>query len=152
MGIIKPLVQAACICENVLLDKDGVASLIRIIDQISVEIPEGIPKAMRLQAGFPIQIFVRIGSGDLIENGTLSIHGVRPDGTRHGKIEAKVELKGAQHGTQVRSGFTVVDPQRGIYWFEVYWNNDLLTKMPLEVKLAAPPNPNLLAATPNAPS
>jgi hypothetical protein len=133
----KPLVQAACICENVLLDKDGPASLIRIIDQITVHIPSNAPKG--IPAGFPVQLFVRVGSGAFKGSGEISVQPKRPDGTRGGRIVAPIELLGEQRGVQFKSGFHVINPQQGVYWFDVLWNGEFLTSIPLEVTLAEAP-------------
>lgn len=141
MGNPKPLIQAACICDNIIIDGEGVATLIRIIDKIQVNIPTGLPAG--LQAGFPLNIFVRVGAGEARGSGTVSIQARKPDGKSGGKAISHAVFSETHHGVQVKTQFQVVGPQDGIYWFDVLWNDELLTSFPLEVKLVAEPVPSV---------
>jgi hypothetical protein len=149
MGKKKPLIQAACICENVLIDADGTASLIRIIDKFQATVPKDLPEG--IPAGFPVKIFIRLGSGNFKGKGTLSIQSKRPDGTIGGKVDVPVDLPGGTQGVQINTGFLVLKPQNGVYWFDVSWDDEILTSFAGEVILVeGPPTPaaTSLTATP----
>lgn len=131
MSNSKPFIQAACICENILFDKDNVASLIRIVDKFEIEVPDNLPPNVPL--GFPIVMFVRIKLGD-IKTGTISVQARRPDGTQGSRQNIPVP-EGSHDGAQFKTSFHVLNPQAGVYWFDVFWENELLTSVPMTVVL-----------------
>jgi hypothetical protein len=133
----KPFVQVACICENILIDKDEAASLIRIVDKFQAHLPKNAPA--NIPAGFPVQIFIRLGSGDIKGPGKVSIQGRRPDETMGGRAEFAVEMPGGARSIQIKTGFVILNPQNGFYWFDVSWNDELLTSIPAEVTLVEVP-------------
>ena len=137
MGNTKPFVQAACLCENVLIEKDGVPSLIRLIDKIDAQIPKDKPAD--IPSGFPVTFFIRLGSAEALGSGKILIQPKRPDGTLGGKIEVEVALPGKGHGVQFKAPFMVLNPQAGFYWFNVFWNGDFITSFPMEVTLTEVP-------------
>ena len=134
----KPFVQAAFICEQLLLEKDDVVSAIRIVDNFQAKIPKNLPEGM--PAGFPINIFIRLGSGDIKGPGRISVQSRRPDGTLGGKAETTVEFPGGGRGIQFKTGFHVLAPQNGLYWFDVYWNDEILTSISAEVTVVEGPS------------
>jgi hypothetical protein len=136
------MVAVACICENVLLGSDNIASLIRIVDKFEAQIPKGLPPTIPI--GFPLNIFIRLtfveipGAGEAV----ISVQAKKPDGTFGGKAVTPVHLNPDTRTVQVRTGFHVLAPQNGFYWFDVYWNDEMLTSILAEVKLvevATPP-------------
>lgn len=139
MGSTKPFVEVACICEQVIIDKTNVASIIRIVDQFSAEIPENLPPAF--PPGFPITIYVRLKSGGPARSGKVTVQAKRPDGTLGGKIEANMKFEAPQHGVHFQSQFHIVKPQDGVYWFEVYWDEEHLTSFSAHVTVKSVPMP-----------
>lgn len=131
MANSKPFIQAACICENVLFEKDDVASIIRIVDKFDIEIPDNLPP--NVPFGFPISMFIRIKLGGL-KSGTMSIQSRRPDGTQGGRQNIPIP-EGDHDGAQFRTAFHVLKPQAGEYWFDVLWENELLTSVPMTVTI-----------------
>jgi hypothetical protein len=129
----KPFVQAACLCENVILEPNGVASLIRIVDKFEVTIPEDLPLA--LPPGFPVTMFIALKSGDMKGTIKIRIQARRPDGTFGDSIEWPVALTGGSQGGQLRVNFTILNPQTGLYWFDVLFGDELLTSVPADVKV-----------------
>lgn len=131
MGNTKPFVQAACICENVLFDKDNVASVIRIVDKFDIEVPDNMPAD--LPFGFPITMFIRIKFSG-VKEGVISVQARRPDGTQGGRQNVPIP-KGEHDGAQFKTAFHVLKPQNGVYWFDVLWENELLTSVPMTVAI-----------------
>ena len=124
----KPYLQMACICENILLDKDGVASLIRIVDKFQAHVPKELPPG--IPAGFPLNIFIRLASGGFKGLGKVRIQGRRPDGTLGGKVETDVESPGGNAGMQIKTGFHVITPQSGVWdltkWDQASWSTNII--------------------------
>ena len=66
----KPFVQAACICEKVLVEPDKVASLIRVVDTYFLERPKE-PLPPNVEARLDLTIFVSLKSGDVTGYGRV---------------------------------------------------------------------------------
>ena len=65
MANAKPLVQVACLCERVLQEKDGVFSLIRVVDTYTVsKLPQTAPPDMK--QAIELNAFVSLKSGDFV--------------------------------------------------------------------------------------
>jgi hypothetical protein len=129
MANSKPLLSVACACENVLLDKNNVVSIIRIVENLEAQVPANLPPGF--PPAFPLTLFVGIKAGDIVGTGTISIRARRPDGTSGGNSDVSVELSGKTSGANVRSNFVVVSPQDGTYWFDVFWNDEIPTSIPV---------------------
>lgn len=127
-----PIVLAACICENVIFDKQDVASLIRIVDTWTVEVPDNMPSGLPI--GFPVTIFLRLYFGKGREDGVISIQSTRPDGTQGSRQNIPVK-KAQTQNIQIKTAFHVLNPKPGTYWFVVSWNDKPVTKIPASVIL-----------------
>jgi hypothetical protein len=129
----KPFVQAACVCEKLLVETDGVASLVRIFDTVQLTAREN---------QFPDVVltgFVSLKSSGQIGTFTVGMRMRRPDG-RGGKLltfSAKFERDGA--GVNTRIDITVKTPVAGLYWFDILWGEDVLTSIPITIILNTPP-------------
>ena len=147
MGNAKPYLQAACVCENILIEPDTVPSLIRIVGKFiitppDIEMPKGIP------TGFPMKLFVSFKRGDSIGKGKVSVYGTRPDGSDGPKTDTEVVFPGGVSGTaQIKADFHIIDPQAGTYWFNVLWDDELITKIPVEVEITKPAQPPVASVT-----
>lgn len=130
MGNSKAFVQTACICENVLFDKDNVASIIRIVDRFDVEVPDNLPPD--LPFGFPITMFIRVKFADPKTSGLISVQAKRPDGTLGGRQNIPIP-EGDHDGAQFKTIFNILKPQSGMYWFDVLWDNEPITSVPMTV-------------------
>lgn len=136
MANAKPFVAAALVCEKVLVEKDGVLSAIRIVDSFKVNIPERLPPNTR--PGLPLTVLITLKSGDVRGRSQLSAKVRHPDG----KVIAVQEpwpilLNGDEHGVSLNISFGLPADKLGLYWFEVYWNGEHLTSIP--IKLVAEP-------------
>jgi len=128
-----PYLSVATFCENVIEDKAGVLTLIRIVDRLHVEaqgmnVPEEMPptmlnwflvicmKAGEARGSHPVKIEPELPSGLIIQPLILSAY-----------------FEGGNRGTNLvtKLGFTLKMP--GIYWFRIYVDDVFMTKFPLEV-------------------
>lgn len=136
----KPYVALACICEKMLQDKDGVASLIRIVDTYSLNIPPDAPKDV--VPAFEVICVVSLKSGDLVGSfNKLQIVSNASDGERKNMSEKPIPtvFNGGAHGLNVRLNLTVVVKKFGLFWFDVMWGDEILTRIPLDVKSVPQP-------------
>lgn len=133
----KPLVQAACICENVLIEPDGVASLIRLVDTYTLQLPD--PNELPLLPGvlgLQLAAFVALKSGDVVGEFEIELQLTDPDGKRQAIRKWPVVMNGGEHGATLRLKFALGNPKQGLYWFDVLWNDEALTRIPFRIKFA----------------
>lgn len=128
-----PYLQVAAFCEQVIEDKAGVLSLIRVVDRMIVtahgpNAPEQMPpttlnwmlvlsfKSGEARGSHPVRIVPELPSGGTLAPVTLSIH-----------------LEGANRGAQIISRFNLPLEMPGVYWFKVFVDEELATQIPVEV-------------------
>lgn len=128
-----PYITVATFCEQVIEDKAGVLSLIRIVDRMEITAqgpaaPEEMPpqiinwflvlilKSGMARGSHEIKIVTELPSGITIDPVILSAH-----------------LEGGNRGKNFvsRLGMKIEEP--GIYWFKIYVGDQFYTQVPLEV-------------------
>lgn len=145
MGNPKPYLQTACVCEKILIEPDQVPSIIRIVGKFIVT-PQTIQPA-DIPIGFPVSLFISLKGGEFKGKGKVNIFSTRPDGSEGPKSQNEVEFTTPLTTAQIKAEFHVISPQNGIYWFSVLWNEELLTKIPLEVEVTKPSQPRTVSAS-----
>ena len=129
-----PYIQAACFCEMVLEDKEGVLSFIRLIDtvthaQIGASPPQDMPPVP-----YEIKLVLMLKSGTAIGRYNLRVVPELPDGSTKDPVVLTVHLEGEERGQNliIRLGLTL--EMEVLYWFKVYFEDQKLTQIPLRVK------------------
>ncbi|MBN2319866.1 MAG: hypothetical protein JXR49_12340 [Acidobacteria bacterium] len=127
-----PYLSAAFLCERVLEEKDGVKSAMRIVDRIisqvhGKEAPEKMPK---LNA--PLSLFLSLKTGKKPGKHEIKIGFTRPDGSNAPEQIFRINLEPPDgKGTDMILNLNLGLEQEGTYWFSVYVDELLLTKIPL---------------------
>ena len=129
----KPFVQAASVCERILVESDGVASLIRLVDVFHIDF-DSVPKVEGVPPGMEFSIFISLKSGDLKGSFKLGIRLCRPEGKAEEINFIPVTLNGGGHGANIRMNGVITNPTIGLHWFDLLWADEILTRIPLEVK------------------
>jgi hypothetical protein len=135
----KPYVAVACFCDTILEDKDGTLSAIRIVDTYWVprvpteEVsPEAVP-------AIPVTGLIALKSGEATGSHTIRLVLENPLGVRT-QISPPdgwpVVLKGGHAGLNMRLKFPLGVKNFGQCWFDVLFDDELLTKMPLRLRPA----------------
>jgi hypothetical protein len=128
-----PYLKTAVLCERVLREADGVPSLIRIVDRIihtrsgpdaPIEMP---PLSHNLTA------FVSLTSGQARGSYEIRIELEEPSGLRKPPMISTVLFEGEDKGVNLVLNMAATFEYQGLYWFNVYLDDKLLTKMPLRV-------------------
>jgi len=140
----RPYLAAALFCERVLQEQDGVLSAIRIVDTLKVHhIDEktGQQGERRRSASqvSGVYILLMFKSGEYEGTGKVTFKVRSPSGKELSPvIDINIELKGRQFGANliIDAGLPFTEP--GVYWFDVYFAGELLTRMPLSVVESEP--------------
>jgi hypothetical protein len=128
----KPFVQIACVCEKVLIEPDNVPSLIRVVDTYLLNMPPELPTDLKV--GMELTAFISLKSGDVIGESEIGLRLVTPDEAETALRMWPVEFGGGEHGVNLKIGFGLEKPQFGLYWFDVLWKDEVLTRIPFRLK------------------
>lgn len=133
-----PYVANACFCERVLQEQDGVLSAIRIVDRVQLSKPDGsaIPK----NAAHEIQMLISLRSGDFKGVGEIEVRANAPSGKafKKGAAKVRVDLQGEDNGCNLIIKTGVPLNEEGVYWFDILFENRLLTRMSMSVVVFEP--------------
>ncbi|OFV91455.1 MAG: hypothetical protein A3G76_15610 [Acidobacteria bacterium RIFCSPLOWO2_12_FULL_65_11] len=127
-----PYVAAAVFCEKVLQERDGVASLIRIIDRTTVtalgkDAPED-PSVTLEQT-----LFLSFKAGFARGKMTVAIQPVSPSGQRLPAVTTDVLFEGDDRGVNLVFQMKLEAKEDGLYWFDVSVEQQLITRVPYRV-------------------
>lgn len=128
----KPLVQVATLCESVLTELDRVTSIIRVIDTLYLTAPDGVPEGVA--ASVPLRIFISLKSGELRGEYDIEIVLRSPSGKRVPiPIKWHVVFLGNEAGATLNAAAVLPVKEWGLYWFDVVWEGETLTSIPVKL-------------------
>ena len=125
--------KIACLCERALQEKDGIISLIRVIDRVTHT--RAGPDAPAEMPPFPygMTAVIMLVSGQARGRHELKIEPEQPSGLKKQPFTATVHMEGEDKGQNVVMNMRMTFDQEGLWWFNVYLNDQLLTRMPFRV-------------------
>jgi hypothetical protein len=132
----KPLVAVATLCEQILEEKDGVVSAIRVVDTYYVEPPKDLPAGK--VAGIPLKMLLSLKSGDLTGSHEIRVVLRAPNGKSIEFHRQQIAFKGEEQGVNLKIRFAMPAKDFGLYWFDVMSGDDVLTSIPLKLVLGSP--------------
>lgn len=128
-----PYLSVATFCENVIEDKGGSLSLIRIVDRFQMEaqgtvVPEEMPPTM-----LNWFLVICMKAGEARGTHAIKVEPELPSGIRIQPLILSAYFEGGNRGTNLvtKLGFQLKMP--GIYWFRIYIDDMFITQIPLEV-------------------
>lgn len=131
-----PYIKVACFCESVIEGKDGVLSLIRVIDTITStasgpEAPDSMPP-LELN----LKLVVMAVAGQALGRHELKLLPELPSGIREREREfvASVHFEGAGKGTNILVDYRYRFELEGLYWFDLLLDEQLWTRIPFYVR------------------
>jgi len=128
-----PYLKTAIFCERVLREQDGVLSLIRIVDRLNVVSQgPGAPDAMP-ETPFQTNLVIMLVSGAAKGRHELKITVEEPSGLSKDLLSTSVYMEGGDKGQNIIMNIRTTFKEEGLYWYYVYLNDALLTKMPFSV-------------------
>ena len=129
-----PYVAAAVFCEQVLREQDSVNSLIRIIDRITIrgtgpEVPQTLPPTV-----IPLKLYLAMKNGRARGSLEMTVRPEKPSGEAMDPQHFSMPAHGAEgDGTNIVLELQFPVDQAGLYWFDVFRDERLLTRVPLHV-------------------
>jgi len=124
----------AGLCEQVIEDKTGVLSLIRIIDTIThTEARPDAPPEMP-PITYPMKMVIMLKAGRARGRHELKIVPESPSGETKDPLIRSIQMEGEERGFNNIINMVFTFTMEGLYWFNVYLDESLLTRIPLRVK------------------
>lgn len=128
----KPYVTAALLCERILHEKDESLTVVRIADRIQYQMQgQGLPEGVKPLV--TIQGLVSVKSGPVTGDHKIRIIAEKPNGDRKESAVFPVKFLGKDQGQNLILNMHVGVDQDGLYWFDVMFDDELLTRIPLVI-------------------
>ena len=124
-----PFISMALICERVLQERDGVVSLIRVVDRFYVH---GTAKEMP-QSQITGTLMIGMKSGFQRGKMHVKVKLRTPSGKELPEQEFPVLFEGEDRGIGVIAPFNLGVDEEGLYWFDVFLEENLITRIPIRV-------------------
>lgn len=133
-----PYVAAALICERVMQEKDGTLSAIRIVDRAEIKIQTNDPNVKLQDVNPAVQLtgLISIKSGPFKGKGMIRVDGESPSGKVVHLADFPVDLVGDDSGQNFVLGIVIASQEDGLHWFNVHFNDNLLSRIPLRLARA----------------
>jgi uncharacterized protein DUF6941 len=126
-----PYINAALLCESVIEEKNGSLTVVRIADKVEMKVaglPEGYKPIIAIKG------LLSLKSGPVKGDFNIEIRIVRPNGeVKKDRILVPFKLLGEDQGSNIILNISLGIEEEGLHWFDVYFEGQLLTRMPLTV-------------------
>jgi hypothetical protein len=130
-----PYLNAALLCEKVLIERDGVITAVRLVDRVivmavssGVPVPENLPPS---SVSFHLLIVLKSGVFKGSAPIKLVIH--TPSDKEIGESSTDAFFEGDDRGINLISPLQFQVSEDGLYWISVYCAGELKTRVPLRV-------------------
>lgn len=134
-----PYVSVAAFCQTALLESTHQLSMIRIVDQLTIQVPK-FPPGFTLPQGITVPVptaqitmVIVLKSGIYEGKATIKMQPKSPTGKDLLLAQFPTLLQGREQGIQVIMPMAIVFQEEGVYWFEITLDDLLLTKVPLRI-------------------
>ncbi len=128
-----PYIQMAGLCDQVIEDKTGALSLIRVIDTIThTEARPDAPAEMP-RVTYPMKMVIMLKSGRAKGRHELKIIPELPSGEVKSPLIRSIQMEGEERGVNRIINMLFTFTMEGLYWFNVYLDDSLLTRIPLRI-------------------
>ena len=131
-----PHLSAAFLCEKVLTERDGVYSIIRMVDRFTLPVFKNVPPGVQIPPPVVQGTLVVAVKGGGLPAGkyTIKAVGQKPDGGFLPEGNAQVFFPGGEdNGIFIAFPIGLAMPDEGLYWFDIYFEGVQLTRVPMRV-------------------
>ena len=129
-----PWLQTAVFCERILEEKDGVVSLMRIVDRLVVtasgpDAPERMPPG----GAFQVRGLLSFKAGFARGSFEVKLSVITPSNRKLEDVTLSMFLEGEDRGVNLPFNMNLQNVEEGLYWFDVRVGERLVTRMPLRI-------------------
>lgn len=129
-----PYIQVATLCEQVIEDKEGALSLIRIVDTVTHTVASPDAPSEMPPITYPIKMVIMLKSGRARGRHELKIIPEMPSGELKQPLITSIQMEGEERGFNHIVNMFFTFTMEGLYWFNIYLNDSLVTRIPLRTK------------------
>ena len=140
-----PHISLAVFCEKVIEDRNGVLSLISIIDRVIVQAPGDVSGELP-RTEWSGALVIGLKAGEARGRGMIEIRPHGPFGLSMPPMSFPMFFEGEDHGQNLVLNLKLAFTVEGLYWFDVLLDENLLTRIPLRLVC----QPTFDGADPNA--
>lgn len=128
-----PFITTAAFCETLLTEASGVLTLVRIVDRITHTAVGPNPPEEMPTFSVDWTLVITLKSGDVRGSHPVKITPELPSGETRDPVILSAHFEGGSKGVNLVSQIGMLLSMPGIYWFHIHVNDELMTKVPLEV-------------------
>lgn len=129
-----PYIQAATFCENVIEDKTGVLSLIRVIDTLTHTASGPEPPGEMPPIQWKMKLVIMLKPGQARGRSEVKVVPQPPSGETGPSIIYSLYFETEDRGANLVLDVAYTFTMEGLYWFVVYLDDAFFTKIPFRVK------------------
>ncbi len=129
-----PYIQVAAFCDSVLEDKTGALSLIRVVDRLTHSVPGPDAPLEMPEVRRPMKLVIMLKSGQARGRHELKVQPELPSGEMKDPMLLSVHFEGEERGKNIIMDMQFPFTMEGLYWFHLYLNDTLITKVPFRVQ------------------
>lgn len=132
MNYLKPLVSIATCCERVLEEKDGVISIVRVVDIFRFSAPKDAPPDVI--GHVPVLIYVVLKSGDIVGEYPIQLRFRSSKGEIKEISSTTALFEGGTKSVSITGQLMIRTEHIGLNWVDVIWNGEALTAIPITLE------------------
>ena len=128
-----PYLKMACFCERILREVDGVTTVVRVIDRLTHTESKPDAPAEMPPVTYEMKLVIMLIPAKALGRHELKIERELPSGIKDKPIAVTVQMEGGNRGANIVMDIKMTFPLEGLYWFNVYLDDVLFTKLPFQV-------------------
>ena len=128
-----PYLKAAAFCSDVIEGKDGVLSLVRIIDRLTTAAAGPDAPVSMPPVAYQLKLVLMFISGRAKGTQVVALKVEDPAGQVRDGWSGTVFLEGEDRGANLIIDMTFTFGLEGLYWFHLLLDGDLVTKLPFRL-------------------
>ncbi len=140
-GLSGPHLSMAFLCEKILVEKDNVQTFVRVVERFTIPVLPKLPPEVQLPPNILVNQLLQCNMVIGFKAGTIhggkyhmSIRLTKPDGGQMPENKFDVFLNGSdENGVIAVLPIAISQPEEGLHWFDVYFEGNLITRIPLRV-------------------
>jgi len=128
-----PYLTLATFCEQVIEDKSGVLSLIRIVDRMDIQAQGPTASEQMPPVALNWFLVLNLKSGQARGSHPIKIEPELPSGIRLSPLTLSAHFEGENRGVNIITKLDMKLEMPGVYWFRIYVGDQFLTQVPVQV-------------------